>query len=123
MQKKLSKKGNVTLYFVAIVVMILVILMTAFFAPMGALFSEQMYLAGEDVIDMALDDINSISDSGVRDAVNQSFVSAADSTTTNIAVSTALFQYAWLFLLAIVGIVVFLAARAIVEVNSSRGFV
>jgi hypothetical protein len=115
----MKKKGNVSLYFAFVAVAVIVILIAGLVAPIGSLFSIQMFEAGEDILIQANSTADGLSSAGVRDAWKGSLQSAVDATDNNVEVTTGLFKYAWIFIVVISGIIVFLAARFLVEVGRS----
>jgi len=114
-KRKPGKKAQVAMYLAFIIVATVVILITAFAAPMGARISTKFYEAGENILLATQADLNDINDSTVRDRINASLVNAMAAQENNIDITTALYQYSWIFVVALAAVMVFLMSRAIVE--------
>lgn len=118
-----NKRGVVTLFIVFIMVAIIIILIGAVVAPLGAEFSTAMFTAGQGILnDTRADGIDAIADASIQTELNDSFNSAISSATDNIEFSTAIFKYSWLIILVLAGIIIFLFARRIVEYGGGFGF-
>ena len=118
-----QRKGQVVLYIFFIISAIIIITIAAVFAPMGVLFNTKMIQAGEDILGEAQDEIDLIQDTRVQAAVNSTVDAAFDAATTNINVNANIFQYGWLVMIILVGLIVFMQSRTIVEYNRRGGFV
>lgn len=123
MKLKKNKKGVITMYLTFFIVAILIIVITAVFAPVGTLFNTKMYLAGQDILEQTNDSIQGITDANVRASVEGVVQSAIDSSENNIEVNANLFQYSWIFVIVIAAIVIFLYSRRLIEVGGTGGFV
>lgn len=123
MKKLVSRKrGQVTLYLAFIIAGIVIITIGAFVGPLGTMFNTKMYLAGQDILNKTLPDIELIQDETIRTQINDSINSAIAASVVNIEVSTSLFQYSWILLLVSLALIVFLATRQLVEFGGgSRG--
>jgi hypothetical protein len=116
---KKNKKGQVAFYFIFLFIASIVILIGAVASPFGARLATEFYSAGEDLlIDTQTGVIPNIQDEGVRNALNDTFTSAVSSAETNITIATGLYQYSWVFVLVLVGIVIYLYARSTVAFQS-----
>lgn len=118
-----QKKGQVALYVSTAFIVIIIVLIAAVAAPMGATFSSRLYLEGQEIIANTNDTIQNITDTAVRDQLTSSLNSAMDSGQTNIDVSYNFFQYSWIFVIGIVALIAFLTARRLVEFGGFGGFV
>lgn len=110
-----GKKGSVTLYIVFIITAIIIVVVAAVLAPMGVLFTSKMYVAGEGILNQSLPIINDISDPDVKTSVLGVVQSAKDATVDDISVTSGLFQYSWIFIIVLAGLVIFLFSRRMVE--------
>ena len=119
----MNKKGNVMLYISFFIVSIIIIVISAVIIPMGVEFTTKMYETGEEIFLDANDTLADISDTDVRDSIYSAISQAKDTTTDNIEVSSNIYQYSWLVLLIISGLVVFIASRRMVEVGAGGGFI
>lgn len=119
------RKGQVTIYLAFIISAVMIIMITAVFAPMGVLFGTEMFTAGEGILIRANDSIQNIQDATIRQQIEDANNAAISAGQQNIEVSTDLFQYAWVFLIVLTGLVAFLFTRQITEfqLRSGGGFV
>lgn len=80
--------------------------------PIGARFSSEIFAVGEELlIETQQEVLPNINDPDIRNGLNASFNAAIASGTDNIEVATGLYEYAWIVLLVLTGIVVFLITR------------
>lgn len=117
MNKIKGKKGNVSLYLVFIITALVIILIAAVLAPMGVLVNVKLYAAGEQILLDANESIASIQDTDVRSAVYSDVGAALDSAENNIEVNANIFQYSWVFVLLLTGLVLFIFTRSLTEIN------
>lgn len=118
-----KKNGQISLFFVFIFLGIIVILISAVFAPMMTVFSSEMYKAGEDMLIQANGTIAQINNTEIRTQIQAAIGEGLDATQTNIEVSTDLYQYGWVILLFVVFLVIFILSRQIVEINQQGGVI
>lgn len=118
----MKKKAQVTMYIYFMFMAIIIIVIAAVFAPMGVLFNTKMYEAGEGILLDANDSIADINDATVRARVYAVVNSAYDAGENNIEVNANIFQYSWIIILVLTGIVVYLQTRRLVEVGAG-GFI
>ena len=118
-----SKKGQVTIYLSGIIIAFIVLVITAVIAPTGALFTSEAYVAGEKILEKANDSIQNIQNDTIRDSVMGVVGEAREATEMNIEVTTDIFRYSWVIILVLVGIVLFLYSRQIVEYGRSGGII
>ena len=116
------KKGQVTLFLTFIVLAIFIVVLGALLAPMGVLFNAKMYEAGEEIMLDANVSIQNIADTDVRDSITAVISTGLEQTENNIDVNTSIFQYSWVILLLVTGLVVFLQSRRMVEYGQG-GFI
>ena len=110
-----NNKGQVSFYIIFLFIATVIILIGAIAAPFGSTLASEFYIAGQGLLNETVyDTIPQISDDGVREALNNSFTSATSAATQNIQISNSIFEYSWLFLLILVGIVMYLIARSLV---------
>lgn len=118
----MKKKGQAVLYVFWFIAAIIIITIAAVLAPMGVLFNTKMLTAGEDILNKAQSDIDGIQDADVQASVNATVAAAKSAAATNINVNANMFQYSWVLILIITGIIVFLQARQLIEVGAG-GFI
>jgi len=126
MLKKLKllkgKRSNITLYITFFIVAIIIITITALFAPMGVLVNTKFYAAGEDILLSVNESIADINDPTVRNSIYSMLDDSFAAQENNIEVNNALFQYSWVVMLIVTFLIIFLASRAIVE-RQGGGFI
>lgn len=115
--KKKNKRGQAGLYVAFMFVAFIIIILAAIFAPMGVLFTTQLYAAGEEIFLDAQADLDNIQNATIRAALNSTMNAATTATTTNVEVLSATFQYGWILVLVLAGLVVYLLTRRLVEVG------
>jgi len=110
-----NKKAQITFIFIFFVTAILIIVVTAFFAPMMVKFNTKMYEAGDNILANTQADLDAINDSVIRSQINDSIQEARSATLTNIDVGNDLYQYGWILVIVVTVIVIFLFTRQTVE--------
>lgn len=110
-----GKKGQITPYIVFIIMSLTIITLGAVFSPMGTQFSTQLYAAGESVLLKANESIAQIQDENVKARFYESVGNALDSQEQNVSITTGMYQYSWIIVLVLAGLVLFLFTRSIVE--------
>lgn len=120
---KKDKKGVVVLYFIFLIVAIFIIFVAAFAAPMGVLFNTELYKAGEDIMLQANESISGIQNDTVRSQIQTVVSGGLAATQNNIEVNNALFQYGWIVVLVLAGLVIFLFTRSLVELQTGSRLV
>lgn len=118
-RKPMNKRGTVMLYITFMILAVIIVVIAAVFAPMGVLFNTKMYEAGEDIMLKANASISGINDATVRDHIQDTIQSGLSAQQNNIDVNGAIFQYGWVFVVIITGLVVFIFARRLVEYGGS----
>lgn len=118
----MNKKAQAVLYVYFIIAAVIIVTIAAIFAPMGVLFNTKMYTAGEDILADAQDEIELIQDASVKAAVNDTVQSAKDAATVNINTNANIFQYGWVAVILLTGIIIFMQTRRLIEVGAG-GFI
>ena len=116
------KKGEVTIYLFWFLAAVMVLVVAALVAPMGVLFTTELMVAGEDVLLMANESIQDIENTTIRNSVTSVIGEALEAGEDNITILSDIFQYAWVIVLVLSGIVAFLFTRQLVEFQGG-GFV
>lgn len=116
-----TKKAQVALFLSFIVAAIFIVLITSVLAPMGTLINAEFYAAGEEILERADESIQDINNETVRNAYSAMVASAQGATDTNIEVTTDLFQYSWILVVALTAIVAFLYTRNMIEFGQGNG--
>lgn len=117
-----NKKALVSMYITFMMVAVIIVMITAVFAPMATEMASEVYVAGYDMLLDANTTLNQINDTGIRDSIQGAVNSASDAQENNILVTSSLFKYSFIFVIAIAGIVMFLWSRQLVEFGGG-GFV
>lgn len=113
-----NKKAQVSLWLVFFGFSIVIVLISAFAAPFLVQFNTEMYHAGERIYLNANESVQNINDQTARETITGIIEGGLSATEQNIQINNGLFQYGWVFVIALVGITVFIAARRLVEVSS-----
>lgn len=117
-----ARKAQVTMYIVFIFMAVIIVVVASVVAPMGVLFNTEMVRAGEDILLQANESMALIQNTTVRNAVQSSTAAALSAGQNNIEVNNSVFQYSWVVVLVIGGLVVFLYSRRLVEYGAG-GFI
>lgn len=112
-----NKKASITLYISFLIFAIVIIIITAVLAPMGVIFNTEMYLAGEKLLEDANESIQGISDATVKAQVQASLNEAKNAGANNIEINNNMFQYAWIIIIILVGLMIFLITRSLTEIQ------
>lgn len=111
----MNRKAQIGIYISFMILVIIIILITAVFAPMGVLFNAKMYEAGEGILIDANASIQNINDSVVRGQITNATNAALAASQNNIEVNASLFQYGWVLVILLTALVLFLFTRRLVE--------
>ncbi len=117
-----NKKAQAVLFVYFFISAIIIVTIAAVFAPMGVLFNSKMYAAGDDILARAQADIDDIHDTAVRTQINDTISAAKAAGQNNIDVNASIFQYGWVFVLILTGLIVFLQTRRLIEIGAG-GFI
>lgn len=120
---KVNKKATVTIYIVFFILAIIIIMISAIMAPIAVDINSRFYLAGQDILRTSNDSIQDINDATVRASVTDSINSAFNGAQNNIEINADLFRYAWLMVIGVTALTLFLIGRQIVEYSIGGGFV
>lgn len=113
---KMNKKGSVMFYISFIIASIMILCIAAFAAPMGVRFNTEMYTAGQEILNDTISEIvPNINDPTIATNLNNTIVSARDAAVYNIEVSSAMYQYGWLLVIALTAVILFIYTRRVVE--------
>lgn len=117
-----SKKGNVTLYISFFLITTFVVILASIISPLGTNISTKFFVAGQTMINQSNQYIENISDAEIKAELQSHFESASAAAVDNIEILTAIYKYAWVIVVIIVGIILFLYSRMQVE-RTQQGFV
>jgi hypothetical protein len=110
-----GKKAQVAFLFTFFVAAIVILIISAFMAPIGVRINTELYLAGQDILNQTGPSINDINDATIRAQVQAAVGEAQDAAVTNIEVNSDIFQYGWVFMIILTGIIIFLYTRRTIE--------
>lgn len=116
-----SKKASVTIYIAFMITAIIIVLIAAILAPMGVLFTAEAYAAGEAIMLDANASVGQIQNDTIRESIQAGMSGALDAAEMNIEVNSDIFQYSWVFVVALAAIVTFLYTRSLVEFQRPGG--
>lgn len=117
-----GRKGQVTMYFSFFAAAVIIVTIAAVLAPLGVRFNSEMYLEGQRILNDSLPIINQISDDTIRTEVTEAVTDARDQGGNIIQVNAAIFQYSWVLMIFVLGLIIFLTARRLVEFGGG-GFI
>jgi predicted PurR-regulated permease PerM len=121
--KRINKRGNLTLAFVFLASSVILIILAALFSPMLVNFSTSTLTMGEQLIIDAQPSLDEIQNEEIRNQINQSLTGARQSSADNISILAGFYQYAWIIILLVSGLIIFLFARLLVETGGRGGIV
>jgi len=110
-----GKKGVISFAIAFIVFALIIVLIGAVAAPVLTDITVKMFAAGDDIMAMTQDGLNDINDTTIRDQINASLQSARGAQQDNIDVTTSLYKYAWIGIVGILFLGMFLLTRRSVE--------
>jgi predicted PurR-regulated permease PerM len=123
MNTKTNRKGNMTLVFVFLASSVILIILAGLFSPMLVNFSTIITESGDGIMRDAQPSLDNIENVEIRNQINQSLNSAIQSSADNISILAGFYQYAWVIILIVSGIIIFLFARLLVETGGRGGIV
>lgn len=118
-----NKKATVTIYITGMIAAMVILIIAAVMSPLGVLFNVEMFKAGEKIMNQSQESLNDIQDATIRNQINASITSAKNAQVENITVLSDFFQYAWVIVIGLTGLILFLFSRRIVETTGGSGFV
>jgi len=119
----MKKKGQAALFISFLIASLTILLIASVVAPMGARFSSELFVAGENILADANETVSQIQNDTIRTSYANMISSAMAASDTNIEVTTDLYQYAWILIIALTAIVAFLFTRNLVEYGYSGGLI
>lgn len=118
----MAKNAQAALFIVFLFFALVIVIVGAIVAPIGARFSADLFAAGENILnDTKNNPVQDIQNPEIRASLESTFASAIAASETNIEVSAGLFQYSWVLLLVLTSIVLFLVTRSLVAFSRSGG--
>lgn len=115
-------RGQASLYIVFLFLAFIIIIVGAIAAPIGARFSAEMFTAGANLLnDTRMNPVSQIDDPALRAQMEDLFDSATAAQSTNVEVSTGIYQYSWVIILILTAVVLFLVTRSLVAFSQRGG--
>lgn len=111
----MRKKGQMAIAIIIVLLVLGILFVSAIVAPFGLLFTTQTYQASEIMLNMSEDVAEDIIDPTIKQYVLDNVDQAKASTQDNIDVFASIYQYGWVLVLFIIGLVGFLWTRRAVE--------
>jgi len=116
-----NKKGVIVIYIAYFIIAITVLVITAVLAPAGARFTSEAIAAGERILLENNETIAGIQNDTIRERLTASNNAALEAGVQNVEVTTSLFQYGWVIMIILVGLIMFLFTRQLIEVQGGGG--
>lgn len=110
-----GKKGIITFYIFWLFAALAFLIIAALASPLAVRVNTELYAAGDALMRDANVSLQGIENGEVRSELEQTFTEALAAEQDNIEINAQLFQYGWVIVLGLSSIVVFLAARRVVE--------
>lgn len=88
---------------------------------MALQFNTTLWAEGESILIDANETAANINDTGVRNELQNTFASAAEAKTENTNILASLYQYGWIFVIVVAGLVFFLLTRQTIETRQGGG--
>jgi hypothetical protein len=98
-------------------VSVILLVTAAVMSPFLVTFNTQLFAQGENILAQNDGFLLDIEDSTIKDQINGSIQAARQSSADNVSILATLYQYAWLIILFITFVILFLVARRNVEIR------
>jgi hypothetical protein len=109
------KKGVFTYWVIFAIFTGILLFLTAIFFPIESLMASEFYAAGGDIIRDANETISSIDNETIRLQITDALTEAQSAQQTNITVYSSMYRYAWIIILVIICLLLFIQTRKDVE--------
>jgi len=114
-----NKKGSITIFFVFIIMVTMIVLVSALFAPLGVKLTTDFYDKGEDLLIEANATASNIQDPAIKAQIQSMLGEGTSATVNNIEVFTGMYKYGWVIAVILTSLVLFLITRIRVETGGS----
>jgi len=111
----MDSKGNVSFVFVFILLTIMVLFMFVLIAPALQVYTIKTFESAEPLLDDANTITNGIQDQAIANSIRGSLQASKDTTTTQVDALSFFYQYAWLFVIGLIALILLLFSRSLVE--------
>lgn len=102
---------------------VFVVFLAGVFAPMGVQLNTVIYAEAEEIMLDANETAQNISNTEIRDQLEDMFESSMAAQQNNIEVNNAIFKYGWILAIILTGLVLFLITRSLVEFRQGGGLI
>lgn len=114
--KKLGSGGNISFLFTFLVFAFVIMFGFVFISPALQTYTTKIYAVAEPLLDDAnATTVNDISDAGIKKEIQDTLQASKDTTATQIGALNFFYQYAWIFVLAIISFILVIYSRFLVE--------
>jgi predicted PurR-regulated permease PerM len=123
--RKLKKDDHAVLgfFFAFILAATMLVFLFACAIPFLIGFTTDLYSASDSIIEDAKNNIEDISNTTIRDRIQDNLQKMQDATEENINYLSFFYQYGWIFVIIVVVFTIFMLARQVVETKSGLGVV
>lgn len=111
----MNSRGNISFVLVFALLSVAIIFMFAFLSPTLQVFTTKIYGVGEPLLEDANTTALTFNDATIKNTVQSSLQASKDTTATQIEVLNFFYQYAWLFVIGLVSLILLLFSRFLVE--------
>jgi len=105
------------------IIAIVIIMLTAVFAPLASDIASHAYAAGYDIMLDANESLAGIQDDAIRDQIQAGLNSAAGAQGANVLYTSSLYKYSWVIVIGVVALVLFMYSRQLIEYGYRGGFI
>ena len=112
-----AKEGSLSFSIIFVFLFIIMIFFFSFAIPFMMSINTAFYEAGEDILDMGVENANKINDPAVRTGVVDVFTQTTASFEEQIDILGMFAQYGWLIIVVTIILIIVVIARRQVEVN------
>lgn len=114
---KANEKGSVSFFVVFITLSLILLTLFAVAIPFMVAIDIAFYEAAEDILITGKEANAQIQDANVREQFDASLDAQTESIATQVEILGFFFQYAWILIMIIITLVLFLATRQTVEIG------
>ncbi len=117
-----NEKGNVVYFIGFLVFAVLITFVFVIVSPALQNFNTNMYAVSESIINMNKSDAEKIQETSIKQDIQETYDGQLESMQLNIEVLGSLYKYAWLIILLLFALVLYLFTRQNVELGAAGGY-
>lgn len=117
-----SEKGNVVYFVGFLIFAVLITFVFVILSPALQNFNTNMYVVSEKIINTNKQDAQSIQEESIKQDILDTYNGQLDSMQLNVDVLGSLYKYAWLIILLLFALVLYLFTRQNVELGVAGGY-